>query len=88
MQGSPITVGDTVIGVICHESMEEVIRKPDGVARWCFHCRKVRDFLYVVTRPTDRMSYYGPNPSVRCASCNTDDGDCFPGRYRIWEEDW
>lgn len=71
---------------VCYEPMEEIVRKSDGDPRWCFYCRKRREFLYVVTRPTGE-SYYGPNPSVTCSVCDTTDGDCFPGRYREWLED-
>lgn len=64
--------------------MQETYRRPDG-ERWCFICRRVRAFVYVVDAPTDPESYYGPTPSIRCESCGTVDGDCFPGRQREWE---
>ena len=53
--------------------------------RWCFKCRKRREFVFVVMAEIE-PSYYEPNPFVRCVVCKTDDGDCFPGRYREWGE--
>lgn len=70
---------------IHHTPMKEHSRKPDGT-RWCFHCRKRREFLFIVKAPTDPYSYYGASPSVRCSACNTMDGDLFPGNYRQWED--
>jgi hypothetical protein len=70
---------------VCWEPMEEVSRESQG-ERWCFKCRSRRKFFYVVTAPTDPMSYYGPNPSVRCGTCDLPDGDLFPGREREWDE--
>lgn len=63
---------------------KEIHREPKGV-RWCFTCRKRQEFFLIVTADVE-PSYYPPNPSIRCASCNTDDGDCFPGTSREWEE--
>jgi len=63
--------------------MEEVKRDNIG-ERWCFKCRKRRDFFFIVTAPIE-PSYYGPNVDVQCGSCDTSDGDCFPGREREWE---
>ena len=71
-------------GVICREEMREVRREPDGEPRWCFHCRKVRAFEFVVTAPVG-PSYYDPSPDVECSTCHLSDGDLFPGRYREWE---
>ena len=65
-------------------STKEIHRESKGI-KWCFHCRKRYEFLYIVTAEIE-PSYYGPNPSVRCSNCNTDDGDCFPGTSREW--DW
>lgn len=71
---------------ICAEPMREVHREADGEPRWCFTCRKRRDFVYVVDTPTSKYSYYGPHPSIQCASCGQVDGDIFPGRgNRVWE---
>lgn len=52
--------------------------------RWCFSCRGRHEFRLFVDVPVE-PSYYGPNPSVRCMNCNTNDGDCFPGTSREWE---
>lgn len=82
----PIVADGQVVGVLCYERMEEISRAPCGETRWCFHCRKRRDFVRVVTAPVG-MSYYGPTVSVRCTVCNTDDGDCFPGWSRTWDEE-
>ncbi|RJU02005.1 hypothetical protein D6T65_05130 [Arthrobacter frigidicola] len=64
---------------------EVLVDKVDGEPRWCFNCRKVRDFRFIVSGDSE-PSYYEPNPSIRCAVCKTDDGDCFPGRFRVWGE--
>lgn len=68
---------------ICREEMREVHRESLG-ERWCFRCRKRREFLYIVTAPV-APSYYGPNPSIRCASCDQIDGDVGFGGGREWE---
>lgn len=60
-----------------------IVNKPDG-ERWCFVCRKRREFYYIVTAPVE-PSYYGPNPDIKCGHCKTSDGDLFPGREREWE---
>lgn len=71
--------------VICYSGKQERIRHdPDG-ERWCFRCRKVREFFFDVWADTE-PSYYAPNPSVRCGTCDLTDGDCFPGRSREWED--
>jgi len=74
-------------GAIVHISrgpaMEEVKRESEGI-KWCFHCRKRREFFYIVTAPIE-PSYYGPNVDIECGHCNTSDGDLFPGGYREWE---
>ena len=71
----------------------EIRREPDG-ERWCFICRKRREFLYVVTAsvidpdiPLDEQTgaWYGPTPHMECGTCTTWDGDCFPGSGRYWE---
>lgn len=68
---------------ICHEPMERIIDRPDG-ERWCFKCRKQREFRLTVDRPVE-PSYYGSNPAIRCGTCQTADSDCFPGREREWD---
>lgn len=65
---------------------ERIKNEVDGDARWCFRCRKVREFRFTIDAPVE-VSYYGPNASIRCGTCGLDDGDLFPGRYRVWEED-
>lgn len=59
---------------------KEIVRWQDG-ARYCFKCRKQRDFEYVVMAPVGD-SWYGPISRVECSVCKTVDGDCFPGTYR------
>lgn len=71
--------------IVCYEPMEERKRESDG-ERWCFYCHKRREFLFIVTAPIG-ISYYGPNPSIRCSVCDTSDGDLFPGRERTWGDD-
>lgn len=74
---------------ILHIPTEEVLRRSDG-ERWCFRCRKRREFFYVqsnpiVTHPDDTATYYGPTFKIECSHCHTEDGDCFPGTWREWE---
>lgn len=70
--------------IICGEEMREVRRENNG-ERWCFHCRKRREFLYIVDAPVG-MSYYGPTPRIECGTCKAIDGDLFPGTEREWED--
>lgn len=71
--------------IICYgPPMKEVTREPSG-ERWCFTCRKRREFEFVVMAPAE-PSYYGPSPSMECTTCKTSDGDLFPGREREWED--
>ena len=66
---------------ICYtEPLEEIVRKQIG-QRWCFVCRKRRNFSWVVMAPVG-LSYYGPHEKIVCDACKTQDGDCFPGTYR------
>jgi hypothetical protein len=67
------------------EPYELVSEEPNGEVRWCFVCRKRVPFVLRIMRPVDRMSYYGPNASVKCERGHQD-GDCFPGTYREWED--
>lgn len=60
----------------------EIVREAEGV-RWCFVCRKRRNFEFVVKTPAE-PSYYGPSASV-VGECGHVDGDLFPGRTREWE---
>ena len=71
---------------ILRTPLHETYRSPDG-ERWCFACRTSRSFDYVVMAPDDPFSYYGPSPSIRCTTCGTVDGDCFPGTQREWDDD-
>jgi hypothetical protein len=64
--------------------MVEVVNRPDGEVRWCFVCRKRREFRYIVMAPVT-MDWYGPYADIKCAHCRTSDGDLFPGREREWE---
>jgi hypothetical protein len=74
---------------VCGPSGWEIMRdEPHGEERWCFHCRKRREFRFIVGRDPDFMNdYYGPVPSVECSECHTSDGDMFPGGYRMWGDD-
>ena len=77
-------LGDgTILHINRPGAMEEIHRKDLG-ERWCFKCRKRRNFVYTVMAEIE-PSYYDPNPYVKCAHCGTSDGDCFPGVERIWE---
>lgn len=74
--------------IVCGSGpVEETAREPDGEPRWCFKCRTRREFAYVVKSPTTEQGWWwGPVRSIRCATCDTADGDLFPGRYREWDE--
>lgn len=49
--------------------------------RWCYVCRKRRQFTFTVHVPVDPMSYYGPHLTFECSEGHVD-GDCFPGTWR------
>lgn len=83
MDCQTITVGDTVVQILHGPAMEEVRRESEGV-KWCFHCRKRREFFYIVTAPVG-LSYYGPSAEIQCGHCKTWNGDLFPGWTREWE---
>ena len=70
---------------ICGTRMVEHSRRSEGI-KWCFACRKRVEFHYIVMAPNG-FSYYGPHAVIKCANCNTTDGDLFPGWQREWEED-
>ena len=72
-------------GALCGPESHVVSRRSKGDPRWCFRCRKVREFERVVIA-TVEPSYYEPVPQIRCVSCGLRDGDLFPGRFREW--DW
>jgi hypothetical protein len=84
MAGRVVSVASEPCIVICGEEMREVSREPDGEPRWCFRCRAIRGFVYVVIAPVG-PSYYDPNAYVKCGTCDLTDGDLFPGRFREWE---
>jgi hypothetical protein len=67
---------------ILHMPMEEVDRRSEG-ERWCFRCRKRREFEYVISAPIG-LTYYGPTEQVECTHCGMIDGDLFPGYGREW----
>ena len=72
---------------ICGPSGWEIIHDEADGERWCFKCRKRREFRYIVGRDPDYMNdYYGPSAHVECSVCKTTDGDCFPGWSREWED--
>lgn len=72
---------------ICRGPKMEVIHSESLGERWCFRCRKRREFFYRVSAPIE-PSYYDPNPSIRCDTWGHIDGDLFPGRSREWEGDY
>lgn len=72
-------------GVICRSGPQKLIHHEHDGFRWCFRCRKQRDFWFDVWAEIE-PSWYGPNPSIRCGCCSTVDGDLFPGRAREWED--
>jgi hypothetical protein len=83
-----VSTEDTPTLHILRTPMEEVARRSEG-ERWCFRCRKRREFVYVVTRPIvrsldDTGSWYGPTHQIECTICRAVDGDCFPGTEREW----
>ena len=66
---------------ILYTPLEEVRRDALDV-RWCFTCRDRRQFMFVVKRPTEPLSYYGPIGEVMCSRCGTINGDLGFGRER------
>jgi hypothetical protein len=70
---------------IHHTPMTEHSRIDYG-ERYCFRCRKRRNFTCIISVPTDPYSYYGPTSAVKCDTCGTTDADLFPGLYRQAEE--
>lgn len=65
--------------------MREIHRESYG-ERWCFTCRKRREFIYTISA-TVEPSYYDPNAAVHCGTCGTFDGDVFPGCSREWSDE-
>ena len=74
--GTPIT--------ICFSAEHRVIKHESQGVKWCFKCRKRREFWFTVTAPIE-PDWYGPNADIRCGTCNTSDGDLGFGREREWE---
>jgi len=81
---SYIELGDGTVAHINRPGTTREIHREELGERWCFKCRKRRNFIYTVMAEIE-PSYYDPNPYVRCEHCGTDDGDCFPGTHREWE---
>jgi len=71
---------------ILRTPMKEYSRIPLG-ERYCFKCRKRRNFTDVIMVPTDPMSYYGPTSKTVCDVCGMQDADLFPGWSRTDEEE-
>lgn len=80
------TEADTPVrAIVCYGPPTKRVKDEPNGERWCFRCRKRREFRFTVDAPTE-VSYYGPEPAIRCGTCDTVDGDCFPGGYREWED--
>ena len=77
---------DRVVGHVCDAGPYEEIHRESIGQRWCFECRKRTEYFYVVTAPTDPMSWYGPTPGYKCGSCGKD-GYCFPGAWIEWGDE-
>lgn len=70
---------------VCRPRAWEVFSRESLGERWCFRCRKRRDFeLTVEGEPMP--TWYAPMPMVKCKTCGLLDGDLFPGRFREWDE--
>ena len=76
-------IGCNIVTVNHGPAMREVKRESEG-EKWCFHCRKRREFWYTVVAPIE-PDWYGPVAAIRCGHCNTQDGDLLPGYEREWE---
>jgi hypothetical protein len=83
MSCQTVAIGGDVVHINYGPAMEEIVRESEG-ERWCFHCRKRREFFYIVTAPVE-PDWYGPNVDIKCGTCATSDGDLFPGREREWD---
>ena len=77
-------LGDQLVHVNHGPEMREVVNRRDGKERWCFICRKRREFRYIVMAPVT-PDWYGPYADIKCGHCKTSDGDLFHGRVREWE---
>ena len=83
MSCQTLIVGGDVVHINYSPEMRQIKRESQGV-KWCFHCRKRREFWFTVMAPVV-PDYYGPNCDIRCGTCNTSDGDLGFGREREWE---
>ena len=70
--------------IICGPSATRVLLTKQLGERWCFICRKRREFTYTLTDEVE-PSYYEPWPAIECSEGHHD-GDCGFGRYREWGE--
>lgn len=76
-------IGGDTVHINHGPEMREIKRESQGV-KWCFKCRKRREFWFIVTAPAV-PDWYGPNLDIKCGTCDTSDGDLFPCREREWE---
>lgn len=76
-------IGDQPV-TICYSAEHREVKRESQGEKWCFKCRKRREFWFTVTAPIE-PDWYGPTCAIRCGHCNTQDGDLFPGREREWE---
>lgn len=83
MSCQTVAIGDTV-ATVCHGAEHREVRRRSEGVKWCFKCRKRSEFFFIVTAPIV-PDWYGPSAAIRCATCNTQDGDLFPGYEREWE---
>lgn len=67
----------------CKRPFEYVITSPI-VSCWCPIDGRQDDGEGVVEWSTG--AWYGPSTHIECAVCHLVDGDCFPGRWREWED--
>ena len=65
-----------------HRTMMKEYSRIDLGERYCFKCRKRRNFTDVILVPIDSMSYYGPIDKIVCDVCGRQDTDLFPGWTR------
>lgn len=79
-----LTIGDSLVHINRGPEMVEVVNRRDGETRWCFACRKRREFRYIVMAPV-KPDWYGPTRDIKCGHCRTSDGDLFPGGEREWD---
>lgn len=83
MSCQTVDIGGSIVHINHGPRMIELKRESEGI-KWCFHCRKRREFFFIVKAPAE-PSYYGPDPDIQCGTCKTSDGDLFPGGEREWD---